>query len=89
MQLLKGGDITVNIGSDISMGSSCMLKYILEIPSKLTHIFLLCQIYVTFLFIKRYLYSSSLTFHYPVLEEGNLSFVLILKKTKTTFESNR
>lgn len=90
VQFLKGGDIIVSIGSGISTGSSCVLKYIIEIPSNLTHLFQLCQIHVTFLFIKGYLSSSSLTFHYPILEEENISTVYILKKKeKNRFESNR
>lgn len=66
VQFLRGGDIIVSIGSGISTGSSCVLKYFIEIPSNLTHFFLLCQIYVTFLFIRRYLCSSSLAFQWKI-----------------------
>lgn len=53
VQFLKGGDIIVSIGSGISTGSSCVSKYIIEIPSNLTHFFLLCQIYVTIFIYQR------------------------------------
>lgn len=39
VQFLRGGDIIVSIGSGISTGSSCVLKYFIEIPSNLTHFF--------------------------------------------------
>lgn len=54
VQFLRGGDIIVRIGSGISVGTSRLLKYIIEIPSNLRHFLLLCQSYITFLFIKGY-----------------------------------
>jgi len=53
VQFLKGGDIIVSIGSGISMNISCLLRYIIEIPSNLTHFLLLCQIYVSFFICQR------------------------------------